>query len=129
MLFTGKKLKSICWYNFTYRYKKLFDIDLVFIAYGILPEQQKIQNDTAKTLNAININVLSVINLLTIISNEFEKNRHGQIAIISSVAADRGRASNYIYGSTKAAFTTYLSGLRNNMNKTNVKIINFTMLN
>lgn len=103
-------------------YKKLFDIDLVFIAYGILPEQQKIQNDTAKTLNAININVLSVINLLTIISNEFEKNRHGQIAIISSVAADRGRASNYIYGSSKAMISSFADGLRQRLHKSNVNV-------
>ena len=103
-------------------YKKLSDIDLVFIAYGMLPEQQEIQTDSAKTLNTININVLSVINLLTIISNDFEKKRHGQIAIISSVAADRGRASNYIYGSSKAMITSFSDGLRQRLYKSNVNV-------
>jgi short-subunit dehydrogenase len=60
---------------------------------------------------------------LDLISSEFEKRGSGIIIGISSVAGDRGRASNYIYGSAKAAFTTYLSGLRNRFSSKGIQVI------
>ena len=73
---------------------------------------------------SINTNYVGLVSLLNIIASHFIDHRtKGFIIGISSVAGERGRSSNFIYGSSKAAFTTYLSGLRNNMNKTNVKII------
>jgi hypothetical protein len=62
-------------------------------------------------------------NNLNIIANDFEQRRSGVIIGVSSVAGDRGRGSNYMYGSAKAGFTAYLSGLRNRLAKSNVHVI------
>ena len=74
-------------------------------------------------IKSVNSNYVGLINLLNIISNDFKKNKSGMIVGISSVAGERGRGSNYIYGSSKAGFTTYLSGLRNSLFKHNVRVI------
>jgi decaprenylphospho-beta-D-erythro-pentofuranosid-2-ulose 2-reductase len=99
------------------------DIDIVLIAHGTLPDQDECENDVALTLDALNTNALSTIALLTLLSNEFKKKKNGVIATISSVAGDRGRQSNYIYGSAKSMVTTYTSGLRQKLRKYNVSII------
>ena len=69
------------------------------------------------------VNALSTISLLTYLANYFEENGQGTIAVISSVAGDRGRQSNYIYGSAKGAVTIFLQGLRNRMHKSGVHVI------
>jgi short-subunit dehydrogenase len=74
-------------------------------------------------LAEIKTNALSVISLLTLIANRFEAKRAGSIAVISSVAGDRGRASNYVYGSAKALVTTFTSGLRQRLYKSNVAVV------
>jgi decaprenylphospho-beta-D-erythro-pentofuranosid-2-ulose 2-reductase len=102
--------------------KKLIDIDLAFIGHGMLPDQENDQNNADKILKSVNTNAISVINLLTIIAEEFEKKNYGHIAIISSVAADRGRASNYIYGSSKAMISFFAEGLRQRLYKSNINI-------
>jgi short-subunit dehydrogenase len=75
------------------------------------------------TMQEINTNALSTIALLTEIANRFQVKKNGTIAVISSVAGDRGRASNYIYGSAKAMITTFTSGLRQRLYKSNVAIV------
>ena len=98
-------------------------IDLVLIAHGTLPDQQNIENDTDLILQEYQINCTSVISLSTHAANYFEKQGRGTLAVIASVAADRGRASNYIYGSAKGAVSLYLQGLRNRLFKSGIKII------
>ena len=68
-------------------------------------------------------NALSTISLLTLIANRFEAKRSGNICVISSVAGDRGRASNYVYGSSKAMVTAFTSGLRQRLHKSNVSVV------
>jgi len=68
-------------------------------------------------------NYTGVVSLFNIIANDFEKRKSGFIVGISSVAGDRGRKSNYIYGSAKAAFTAYLSGLRNRLYDAQVHVL------
>ena len=63
------------------------------------------------------------MSLLTHIANLFESKQAGTIAVISSVAGDRGRASNYVYGSAKAMITSFTSGLRQRLHKSNVTIV------
>jgi short-subunit dehydrogenase len=98
-------------------------IDLVLIAHGTLPNQENIKDNTAEILKEYQINCTSVISLSTHATNYFEKQNHGTLAVIASVAGDRGRASNYIYGSAKGAVSLYLQGLRNRLFKTGIKII------
>jgi short-subunit dehydrogenase len=61
--------------------------------------------------------------MLTHLANRFEKKKKGTLAIISSVAGERGRASNYVYGSSKAMVTTFASGLRQRLSKFNIKVL------
>jgi short-subunit dehydrogenase len=90
--------------------KFLGNIDLALISYGTLPNQKKCQTSTHLTLKEIKTNALSTISILTSLANKLEMKRRGTIAVISSLAGDRGRASNYVYGSSKAMITTFLSG-------------------
>jgi short-subunit dehydrogenase len=68
-------------------------------------------------------NALSVIALLTLIANQFEQQGFGAIAVISSVAGDRGRESNYVYGTAKGAVSIFAQGLRNRLARAGVKVV------
>ncbi len=98
-------------------------IDTVLIAHGTLSNQKSCEQNVNETLAEIKTNALSTISLLTYIANRFEAKRTGTIAVISSVAGDRGRASNYVYGSAKAMVTTFTSGLRQRLHKFNVTVV------
>ncbi len=98
-------------------------LDAVLLAYGTLTDQTKAQEDFAYMEREFRINALSVMSLLTPIANYFEEQRRGSIAVISSVAGDRGRMSNYAYGTAKAAVSTYLQGLRARLDKAGVSVL------
>ena len=98
-------------------------LDAVLIAHGTLPDQQACQADAALALREIGTNALSVIGLLTHIANRFEAQRAGVIAVIGSVAGDRGRQSNYVYGSAKGMLAIFLQGLRNRLQKAGVHVL------
>ena len=102
---------------------ELVGIDIVLIAYGTLSNQKACELDVEETLAEIHTNALSVISLLTHIANRFEARQSGTIAVISSVAGDRGRSSNYVYGSAKAMITAFTSGLRQRLYKSNVTVL------
>lgn len=98
-------------------------IDVALIAHGTLPDQKACELDFQRTLDELNINAIGTISLLTHLANRFEKQGRGSIAVISSVAGDRGRQSNYVYGTAKAAVTTFLQGLRNRLHKSGVHVL------
>jgi decaprenylphospho-beta-D-erythro-pentofuranosid-2-ulose 2-reductase len=98
-------------------------IDVVLIAHGTLSNQKACEQSMEQTLAEIKTNAISTISLLTHIANSFEVKRAGTIAVISSVAGDRGRASNYVYGSAKAMVTAFTSGLQQRLHKSNVAVI------
>lgn len=95
----------------------------VICAVGFLGDQEKAQQDFSETEKIIAANFTGCVSMLNLIANDFEKQGHGFIVGISSVAGDRGRKSNFIYGSAKAAFTTYLSGLRNRLYDAGVQVL------
>jgi short-subunit dehydrogenase len=95
----------------------------VVIAFGVMHEQQLAHADFVLALDMIEANYAGAVSILEIIAADFEQRQSGFIVGISSVAGDRGRQSNYIYGSTKAAFTTYLAGLRHRLVKSNVSVL------
>jgi short-subunit dehydrogenase len=101
----------------------LSDIDTVLIAHGTLSDQKICEQSVVQTIAEMQTNALSIISLLTHIANLFEIKRSGTIAVISSVAGDRGRKSNYVYGSSKAMITSFTSGLRQRLNKANVAVV------
>ncbi len=98
-------------------------IDIVLIAYGSLPDQAACETDTGETLNQLNINFISVVALLTRLANDMEKRGVGTLAVISSVAGDRGRQSNYIYGAAKGGLSIFLQGLRNRLASKGVRVL------
>lgn len=102
---------------------ELNGLDLVLIAHGTLSDQQVCEQSVELTLQELQTNALSVIALLTRLANHFEQQRHGSIAVISSVAGDRGRQSNYIYGTAKGALSIFLQGLRNRLHKSGVQVL------
>lgn len=90
----------------------LEEIDVVLIAHGTLPDQRACEADVSLTLREFDTNGTSVIALLTALANLLERQGHGAIGVITSVAGDRGRRSNYVYGSAKAAVSVFCEGLR-----------------
>ncbi len=98
-------------------------IDVVLIAYGTLADQKACENSFSRTLQELNTNLISVVSLLTFLANHFAEQRHGTIAVIGSVAGDRGRQSNYVYGTAKGAMSIYLQGLRNRLHKNGVHVL------
>jgi len=98
-------------------------IDIVLIASGTLPDQAACQSDPAVAVREFHTNALSLIALITPIANRLEAQRHGTLAVISSVAGDRGRPSNYLYGSAKAALQAFLEGLRARLFKVGVHVV------
>lgn len=99
------------------------DIDVLLIAHGVLMTQEELQKDLNKTLELMHVNFTSVVSILMTFSNYMEKRKQGLIAVISSVAGDRGRKKNYVYGSSKAALSAYVQGLRNRLLKSGVHVL------
>jgi short-subunit dehydrogenase len=97
--------------------------DIILVAPGTLPDQRTCQNDPAVAVKEFNTNAVSVIALLTPLANQLEAQKHGTLAVISSVAGDRGRPSNYLYGSAKAALSAFLEGLRARLFKAGVHVL------
>lgn len=95
----------------------------VIIATGYLGDQLLAQKSIDETLKIVNTNLTAVISVLNIIAEDFEKRGHGFIVVISSVAGERGRQKNYIYGTAKAGLSTYLSGLRNRLFKSGISVL------
>lgn len=97
--------------------------DGIISCIGLLGDQKKgeMESEHAKTI--IYSNFTGIVEVIEGIANEFEKHKSGFIIGISSVAGERGRQNNYYYGAAKAAFTTYLSGLRNRLYKSNVQVM------
>jgi short-subunit dehydrogenase len=99
------------------------DYNAVLIAYGVLGDQAASQSDFAAARAILDTNFTSVVSLLTPIANRMEQRGAGVIAVISSVAGDRGRQSNYIYGASKGGLNTYLQGLRNRLDPKGVQVL------
>jgi decaprenylphospho-beta-D-erythro-pentofuranosid-2-ulose 2-reductase len=95
----------------------------VISAVGYLGDQGKAQVDFIEARKIIDTNYTGVVSLFNTIANDFEKRKGGFMVGISSVAGDRGRKSNYVYGSAKAALTAYLSGLRNRLYDAQVHVM------
>jgi len=105
--------------------ERFSDLDAVLIAHGTLPNQGRCQADPEVMLREVRVNALSAMTLLTAIANDFEVRGSGTIGVISSVAGDRGRKSNYVYGASKGMLALFLQGLRNRLHEQGVRVITF----
>lgn len=99
------------------------DLDGVVLAYGYMTEQSRTEQSFEEARRTLDVNFTSAVSILNVVANAFEARGHGWIAAISSVAADRGRQSNYMYGASKAGLSAYLQGLRNRLHKSGVHVL------
>lgn len=98
-------------------------IDVALIAHGSLPDQRACEDSVEATLAALDTNGVSVVALATRIASVLAQQRSGCLAVIGSVAGDRGRQSNYVYGAAKGLVAIFLQGLRNRLAKEGVQVL------
>ena len=98
-------------------------LDCVLVAHGTLPDQAACAADPELAVREMEINAISTAALVLRAANRFEARGAGTIAVITSVAGVRGRASNFVYGSAKALVSTILEGLRHRMHGRGVAVI------
>ena len=101
----------------------LGSIDMALLAHGVLGNQKAAQADARVAEAIYKTNFLSPASLITWMANYFEGRGEGCLAVISSVAGDRGRQSNYIYGASKGALNVLLDGVRNRLDRTGVHVL------
>ena len=104
-------------------FKALKKPDIVLLAHGTLPEQKVCEADFDAALRELNANAVGSLSLLTQIANRLEQQRGGCLAVITSVAGERGRQSNYLYGAAKAMVSVFLQGLRNRLHQSGVQVL------
>jgi decaprenylphospho-beta-D-erythro-pentofuranosid-2-ulose 2-reductase len=97
--------------------------DTVLLAYGAMHDQKDSEASVDALLSELHVNYVSAAALLTLFAADMEQRRGGCIAAITSVAGDRGRRSNYVYGSAKGALSLFLQGLRSRLHPAGVKVI------
>lgn len=95
---------------------KCFDkVDHLLVAHGTLLDQSQAAGNVEMAMSEINANYLSQVSLLILFSRVFVNQKEGNIGVISSVAGDRGRMSNFVYGSAKGGLSVFCEGLRNHL--------------
>lgn len=97
-------------------------VDLVFVAHGDLGDQLASERDFVEAERILRVNLLSVVAWLVPLANLLERQRAGAIAVITSVAGERGRPRNYSYGAAKGALNLYLQGLRSRLVRAGVVV-------
>jgi len=101
----------------------LTGMDIAYLAHGILGDQAEAEQDFNTAAQILYTNLMAPISLLTWLANFCVQRHAGTLAVISSVAGDRGRKSNYVYGSSKAGLSAFLAGLRNRVDREGVTVL------
>lgn len=104
-------------------WEALGGVDLALIAHGSLPDQDACKASAALTRRALEVNALSVIDLLVPLANRMAGSGQGTLAVLGSVAGDRGRQSNYVYGAAKACLAVFLQGLAHRLAPAGVRVL------
>jgi decaprenylphospho-beta-D-erythro-pentofuranosid-2-ulose 2-reductase len=97
--------------------------DTVLLAYGSMRSQKDSESSVDILLEELQVNFVSATAILTLFAAELERRRTGCIAVVTSVAGDRGRRSNFVYGSAKGALSLFLQGLRSRLHPAGVRVI------
>ena len=103
--------------------RALPEYDTVLLAYGSMQEQKDSETSVDVLLEELQVNFVSATAILTLFAADLEQRRTGCLAVITSVAGDRGRRSNYVYGSAKGALSLFLQGLRSRLYPAGVRVI------
>ncbi len=104
-------------------WQTLGEIDVVLVAHGSLPDQVEAARSAKEAASHIATNVTGSATVIGAIANNLEHQSHGSLVVISSVAGDRGRQSNYLYGASKAFLNTFLEGLRHRLQQASVHVM------
>jgi len=99
------------------------DFDTVLLSYGSMPDQRVAARSVPVLSQELQVNFVSAAAALTLFAADLERRRTGCIAAISSVAGDRGRRSNYVYGSGKGGLSLFLQGLRSRLYPAGVRVV------
>lgn len=103
--------------------QSLGTIELALLAHGVLGTQEETEASFAAAEAVLRTNFLSPVSLITWLANYFESTKQGTLAVISSVAGDRGRRSNYVYGASKGALNVFLEGVRARLDRVGVQVL------
>lgn len=98
-------------------------LDVAYLAVGVLGVQPVAEQDAAHAEHILHTNLTAPVSLLTWLANYCVKQGRGTLAVLSSVAGDRGRKSNYVYGASKAGLTAFTDGLRNRVDREGVAVL------
>src|SRR5580658_11203157 len=101
----------------------LTGMDIAYLAHGILGDQIEAERDFNTAAQILHTNLMAPVSLLTWLANFCVQRHAGTLAVLSSVAGDRGRKSNYVYGSSKAGLSAFLGGLRNRVDREGVTVL------
>jgi short-subunit dehydrogenase len=103
--------------------EKLGKLDGLVIGVGALGDESLAKRDAREAISVINANFCGAVSILTVAAEEMERAKHGFIIVIGSVAGDRGRQGNYVYGSAKGALALFAQGLRAKLAKSSVRVL------
>lgn len=103
--------------------ENLGTIELALLAHGVLGDQSRAEASYPVAEAILGTNFMAPVSLITWLANYFEASHQGTLAVISSVAGDRGRKSNYVYGASKGALNVFLDGVRNRIDRSGVQVL------
>ncbi len=103
--------------------RTLADFDTVLLAYGSMHDQTDCELSVDALLEELHVNFVSATAILTLFGAELERRRSGCLAVITSIAGDRGRRANYVYGSAKGGLSLFVQGLRSRLHPVGVSVI------
>ena len=111
-----KDFIDLCW-------STVEDIDLVLFAFGVLGDQDAAEHDSQEALRIIDSNFTGAVSLLIESAQRLKAQGHGSIVVLSSVAGERARRSNFVYGASKAGLDAFCQGLGDSLAETGVKML------
>lgn len=103
--------------------QSLGGLDIAYFAAGMLGDQRRAEQESGHAMEVLHTNLTAPVSLLTYLANFCVRQGRGTIAVLSSVAGDRGRKSNYVYGASKAGLTAFVDGLRNRIDREGVHVM------
>jgi len=99
------------------------DIDLVLVAFGVLGDHEQAERDAPAAVEIARVNYLGAVSVLTLVAEQLRSQGHGMLVVLSSVAGERARRSNYVYGSSKAGLDAFAQGLGDRLVGSGVRLM------
>lgn len=99
------------------------DLDLVLLAFGVLGDQEEAERDTGAALEVVRTNFLGAVSVALPVARRLRAQGHGTLVVLSSVAGERARRANFVYGSSKAGLDAFAQGLGDSLVGTGVRVM------